>query len=580
MMYRSLTIAAMSAIGSTALATCSFRIVLAQEKATQPVSVYVAALQGECVPDRTFVTINGQVLVGPPKPSNAMGSGKMVLTRFTEDPDSRHLAEDEFKKNKAFRVVDSPAQAHIVFCLCTKYNQTRIPPQMQQQMRQMSGPEEVRIGTQVAAVSVENYLKTPREPKALAEIAFWKGDDRTTETPDEQKGKTEKEQKRLEKMYGGKLRLSPGYQSEVLPYELVKRFIKRWPAFETMIVAQSKSQTIASTANETSRPKLTTAVSVASASETAAKVETLPADPSALRIETTLVIVPVMAMDKDGKYLPGLAAADFEVYEDGIKQEISDFGGAETPIHVALVLDVSGSTRFKLEDIQDAALDFVEQLRPQDRVMVVSFDQEVRVDAEFTNERKKLMRAILRTRTGGGTRVQDALDLTLTERLDKIQGRKAVVVFTDGVDTSSRLASWQDVTERVEESGVVVYPVRYNTQADVTSLFIASPATPNAKNDGRNRIVKEYEQAAQRLKNLSAVSGGRYYEVGTIGDTNQAFANIAEELRRHYWLGYYPADTARDGKYHKIRVVVGKPEAIIRARQGYRAPGIGKGQTR
>src|SRR5262249_56576290 len=122
------------------------------------------------------------------------------------------------------------------------------------------------------------------------------------------------------------------------------------------------------------------------------------------------------------------------------------FGSAETPINVALILDVSGSTRFKLEDIQDAALAFVDQLRPQDRVMVVSFDQEVRVEAEFTNERDKLMRAVLRTRTGGGTRVQDALDLALTERLDRIQGRKAMVVFTDGVDNSSYLATCADVT--------------------------------------------------------------------------------------------------------------------------------------
>ena len=129
------------------------------------------------------------------------------------------------------------------------------------------------------------------------------------------------------------------------------------------------------------------------------------------------------------------------------------------------------------------------------------------------------------------------------------------------------------MTERVEESGVIVYPVRYDTQADVTSLFNASPAPPKVRNSGGDRIVKEYDNAARRLKNLAVVSGGRYYEVETIGDTKQAFANIAEELRRYYWLGYYPANTAHDGKYHKINVVIGKPGAIVRARQGYRAPG-------
>jgi VWFA-related protein len=213
--------------------------------------------------------------------------------------------------------------------------------------------------------------------------------------------------------------------------------------------------------------------------------------------------------------------------------------------------------------------------------MVVSFDQQVRVEAEFTNERDKLMRAILRTRTGGRTRVQDALDLTLTERLNNIQGRKAIVAFTDGVDNLSWMATWKDVTARIEESGVIVYPVRYDTLVDVNDIFKPPALPPNVKVPVVGGADKEeYDRAAQSLKNLAAVSGGRYYEVATIGDTKQAFANIAEELRRCYWLGYYLANTAHDGKYHKINVVIGKPGAIVRARKGYRAPEDGKAQSR
>ncbi|HEV2667959.1 MAG TPA: VWA domain-containing protein, partial [Blastocatellia bacterium] len=185
-----------------------------------------------------------------------------------------------------------------------------------------------------------------------------------------------------------------------------------------------------------------------------------------------------------------------------------------------------------------------------------------------------------RTRTGGGTRVQDALDLTLTERLDNIQGRKAIVAFTDGVDNLSRLATWKDVTARVEESGVIVYPVRYDTMADVTPAFAATGLPRNVSVTVAGGNKEEYDRAAQSLKNLAAVSGGRYYEVETIFDAKRAFANIAEELRRYYWLGYYPPNTAHDGKYRKISVAVSKPEAVLRARQGYRAPGDGKGQGR
>jgi len=588
MTHRSLMIAAISAIGLTAWADYSSRAISAQEKAGQPVSVYVAALKGECEPERPIAITYGRTMVMPPNmaPSDPSTSGKTILTRFLEDPISQRLAEDEFRKNKAFRVVDSPAQADFVFCLCSQYREMRIPPEMQ---RRLNIPTTLRVGTQAAVVSVERYLKTPQDPKALTEAAFWKSDGQTTEPPDQQSGnENEKDKKKRKEKKDSNANPPGGYVSgamvngqpvmlrpEALPYDLVKRFIKRWPALAATISAQPKPQSaVAVSPSETSRPKPAPDPLAPPATDTPPKTEAAPTDSSALRIETALVIVPVMAMDKDGKYLPGLKAEDFEVSEDGVRQEISDFGSAETPFHVALVLDVSGSTRFKLEDIQDAAMSFVDQLRPQDRVMVISFDHQVRVEAEFTNERDKLMRAILRTRTGGGTRLQDALDLTLTERLSKIQGRKAIVVFTDGVDNTSWLASWQDVTARVEESGVIIYPIRYDTLPDVAALPPMSPLPPNVnvvRVIGQDK--EEYERAVRSLKNLASVSGGRYYDVATIADTNQAFANIAEELRRYYWLGYYPVNTARDGSYRKIRVAAGKPEAVLRARQGYRTPG-------
>jgi Ca-activated chloride channel family protein len=451
-------------------------------------------------------------------------------------------------------------------------------------MRQgVNMPGMMRIWTQAGAVSVESYSKAPRDPKALIEAAFWKSDDWT---PNQQTSKTDekdKKRKKPEDKAGPETPLeyrSSGFQPQLPLSELVKGFIKRWPSFAAMDAAQPDSQFGAASGSETPRPKRPSGVPAEIANGTKPVGETAAADPSALRIETTLIVTPVMAMDKYGKYLPGLAATDFEVYEDGVKQEISDFGGSETPIHVALVLDVSGSTRFKLEDIQDAALEFVNQLRPQDRVMVVSFDQQVYVETEFTNKREKLMRAILSTRSGGSTRVQDALDLTMTERLEKILGRKAIVIFTDGIDNASYLATWEDVKARVEESGALVYPVRYDTL--VTSPFISNGinAIPPQMNKAIDAAKEQYARAAQNLKNLAAASGGRYYDVETIGDTKQAFANIAEELRRYYWLGYYPPNTAHDGKYHKINVVTGKPGAVLRARQGYRAPTDDKAKSR
>ncbi|HEY6402836.1 MAG TPA: VWA domain-containing protein [Blastocatellia bacterium] len=589
MAHRSLMIAAMSVIGLTAWATLSSSVISAQDKAGQPISVFVAALKGECGPARMFWFDNGQGLVGPPisTPYNTPNIGKTILTRFDADPISRKSAEDEFRKNKIFRVVDSPMQADFVFCLCARYFQLKVSAEIR---KSRNLPEIVRIGSQAGAVSVERYLNSPMDPKALNEAAFWKTDDQGSELRDDQTANEndENDKKRKEKkdnQANGSLMVN-GRPVErkppVLPNDLAKLFIKRWPAFAATVAAQprpqSNSQLGVAGDKGAPRPKITS--DAETADEVKLAPETAPADSSTLRIETTLVLVPVMAMDRYGKYVPGLTAPDFQVYEDNVKQEISDFGSAETPIHVALILDVSGSTRFKLEDIQDAAMAFVDQLRPQDRVMVVSFDQEVRVDAEFTNERDKLMRAIMRTRTGGGTRAHDAIDLTLTERLDKIQGRKTIVIFNDGVDTGSQFATWQSVAERLEESSVIFYPVRYNTQWDMRSLIPQSSATQNTPRDviekgikeATERMRKEYEHAAQNLKNLAEVSGGRYYEVDTIGDTNQAFANIAEELRRCYWLGYYPPNTDHDGKYRRIGVTVSKPGTFLRARRGYRTP--------
>src|SRR5207253_8529594 len=125
-------------------------------------------------------------------------------------------------------------------------------------------------------------------------------------------------------------------------------------------------------------------------------------------------------------------------------------------------LDTSRSTAFKLEDIQRAAIAFVDQLHSSDCVMVVSFDEDVYIDSEFTSNRDQLRRAIYGTRTGGSTKLYDAVDLVITERLNRLQGRKAVVLFTDGVDTSSKLASARSTLERVEESGALVYPIQYN----------------------------------------------------------------------------------------------------------------------
>jgi VWFA-related protein len=294
-------------------------------------------------------------------------------------------------------------------------------------------------------------------------------------------------------------------------------------------------------------------------------------DLSALKIETTLVVVPVSVFDRDGKYIPALKRENFEIYEDGIKQEISDFGSTETPFHVALLLDMSGSTRWRNEQIQEAALAFVEQLRPADRVMVITFESAVRIASEFTNNREEIRKAIRETKNGGETRVFDAIDLVLTERLNHLKGRKAMVVFSDGVDTSSKLAQGNDVIGHLEESETLVYAIRYDTLTDVRAKVRPGMQLPHPQQPGQLADPAQvYAEAAKFLKDLAGRSGGRYYDVDTITDLRSAFTGVAEELRRQYWIGYYPTDQTHDGRYRKIRVTVDKPEVALRTREGYR----------
>jgi Ca-activated chloride channel family protein len=296
-----------------------------------------------------------------------------------------------------------------------------------------------------------------------------------------------------------------------------------------------------------------------------------------LKLDTMLVNVPVLVLDRDGKYLPNLKREDFEIYEDSIKQEIDRFSSMESPFNVALMMDTSGSTRFKLEDIQRAALAFSDQLREQDKLMAVSFDSKIYVDSELTGDRRQMRKAILQTRTGGGTRLYDAVDLVLTERLNKVEGRKAIVLFTDGVDTASRIANALSTLELVEESNVLVYVIQYDTQNDVQPFGRIIATTPQGKIvtdktiQAQGASEKEYLYGDKYLHETSDRSGARLYKAETITDVNQAFSQIADELRHQYALSYYPANEKRDGAYRKIRVVVGKPDAVVRSRKGYRA---------
>lgn len=211
-------------------------------------------------------------------------------------------------------------------------------------------------------------------------------------------------------------------------------------------------------------------------------------DQSTIKIETSLVTVPVIASDRNDVYIPDLRQDEFTIHEDGVKQEIVFFAAIKEPFHVVLMLDTSASTQEKLGQIQRAATAFVAQLQPADRVKIISFDDEVRDLGDFTNDRAALQRAIEETRPGQGTKLYDAVRLALNN-LARVKGRRSVVIFTDGVDWHSDATRYEDNIRAVEESGVIVYPIRYDTRSEV------------------ERMVREQEQAGQ-VVDLGVIFGG------------------------------------------------------------------------
>jgi len=313
-----------------------------------------------------------------------------------------------------------------------------------------------------------------------------------------------------------------------------------------------------------------------------------------VRIDTTLVTVPVSVLDRQGRFIPNLRREDFSVFENGIEQSIAYFEPAEKPFTVALLLDTSASTHFHLWEIKEAAIAFAKQLRPQDRVLVVTFNDEVLLLTEVTND-LNIVDAVIEqnANSGNATRLYDAVDLVIKERLNKLKGRKAIVLFTDGVDTASQLATYQTTLREAEELDALIYPIQYDTSdyaramqggSTVTVVSTRSnwpfPGTSSSQttysvptNGGippPGTSKADYERADQYLHKLADNTGGRLYQANDTAQLAQAFSRIAEELRRQYTLGYYPkASAVQSDERRQIRVRVHQSNLAVKARDSY-----------
>ncbi len=300
-------------------------------------------------------------------------------------------------------------------------------------------------------------------------------------------------------------------------------------------------------------------------------VDAIADDGDVVKVETNLITIPVSVYDRNGLYIPNLRQTDFKIFEDGAEQEIAYFGTSEKPFTVILLIDTSPSTAYKIEEIQSAATAFVNQLKPQDNVMVIEFDANVHVLTEATNDRQKIYKAIRRADFGDGTSLYDAVDFSLRKRLGKIEGRKAIVLFTDGVDTASYKNDYDSTIKDAEESESLIFPIYYNTFFDNRGGGMSSPfPSLGGISSSRGTTSGEYALGRKYLEELSASTGGRVFRPeATPGGLTAAFEGIAEELRRQYNIGYYPQTVAKAGQRKQIKVRLNRPNVVVRARESY-----------
>jgi len=329
-------------------------------------------------------------------------------------------------------------------------------------------------------------------------------------------------------------------------------------------------------------------------------------DGETINLGADLVSLNLTVTDPRGKRITNLKAADITVFDEDTKQKLEFFNTTEEPFHVVLMIDVSGSTQQQVNLIKQAGRKFLEQLRPGDEIAIVSFAESPTLECDFTSDRNKLERAIGKLTVPppnqAGTSFYDSIRILVQQILSTVEGRKAFVSVTDGVDSTSK-ASFDEVESFAAKAGATGYFIQVDTEEytlgkvmknhiedgavrftsqQLQKYVSATPETADpARFENSDKLsslerrevnTKLYEIAREELKDLSEKTGGHVYPVDKLEDAPDALKQIADEIRLEYSVGFYPKAEMRDGKWHNLRVEVKIPGATVHTRPGYTAP--------
>ncbi len=275
-------------------------------------------------------------------------------------------------------------------------------------------------------------------------------------------------------------------------------------------------------------------------------------DDEVIRVETNLVSVPVSVLDKNGVFIRNLKQLDFQIFENGAKQEIEYFKSVDEPFTVVLMIDRSDSVKPVIDDLKKAAMAFVDQLRPNDRAIGIAFDRKAYILNSKVRDREMLKTAIYNLTTGAGTHLYATVEGIINRIFRGLPGRKALILFTDGQEAWSwdqpkgakPVQTYQTSIQAAEETGTQVYTIQFDS---------------NFRTDEGDKFMKE----------IPKKTGGQFFKAEKLKDLSKVFGQIADELRFQYSIGYYPPDPPQKGDRRQIKVIVNQPNSTVRAKSDY-----------
>ncbi len=307
-----------------------------------------------------------------------------------------------------------------------------------------------------------------------------------------------------------------------------------------------------------------------------------PSSPSSapeeiLKIDTREVLLPITVRDRSGQFVPNLKAADFAIYEENALQPITSFSLKQLPVHVILLIDTSSSVTRELEDFKQAATNFAARLNPGDQLSLIKFDDKVELVMDWTTNRNALRRALNRLTTGMFTNFNDALWLAARDQLNRVTGRKAIIVLTDGIDSGRGHKTQEQALRALLEAETPVYAVsktgiqRGTEQREIQSY--GNPVSPanRIRVEGLKLSLAALEQSEQWLIKLTDETGGRLFLPRSFDELSTVYQQVADELRSQYVIFYTPQNPNRDGGYRSVRVQAKCKDCHATSRLGYYA---------